>query len=128
METTTKSTITLLERTDSQLQTPVFQHSHHHQSTHGDELIEMLFIMWCASCVNNTCKVTCISQLKRTTHHLTVLTSAVWAQQVSTNVNWYHFLHMEEFSSTPLLHLHSHVSHYCVRLPLCCHLSHSNNT
>ena len=34
---------------------------------------------------------------------------------------------MEEFSDTPLLHTRFPVRRYFVRLPLCCHLSHSNN-
>ena len=49
------------------------------------------------------------------------------AQQVSMNVNVYYFFHMEEFRSTALLHMHIHVRHGCVRLSLCCHLSHGNN-
>ena len=36
------------------------------------------------------------------------------------------FFCTEEFSDTPLLYLHFHVSQHCVRLPLCCHLSHGN--
>ena len=43
-------------------------------------------------------------------------------QQMSMNVNGCNFFCTEEFNATPLLHLHSHVRHYCVRLPLCCHL------
>jgi len=35
---------------------------------------------------------------------------------------------MEEFSSIPLLHLHFHARHHSVRLPLCCHPPHGNNT
>ena len=34
---------------------------------------------------------------------------------------------MEEFSDAPLLHTHLYVRDHLVRLPLCCHLSHSNN-
>ena len=36
------------------------------------------------------------------------------------------FFCMEEFIVTPLLHLHFHIIHHCVRLPLCYHLLHSN--
>lgn len=36
------------------------------------------------------------------------------------NVSGYHFLHMEEFGSTPLLHMHFHGRRHCLRLPLCC--------
>jgi len=48
-------------------------------------------------------------------------------QQVSTNVSGCHVFHTGEFSSTPLFHMHFHVRPPCVRLPLCCHLSHCNN-
>ena len=48
------------------------------------------------------------------------------AQQVSMSVNGCHFFHMEEFSATPLLHLHFHIRYRSVRVPLCCHLSHGN--
>ena len=36
------------------------------------------------------------------------------------------FFHMEEFNSMPLVHLCFHVRCHFVRVPLCCHLSHSN--
>ena len=34
--------------------------------------------------------------------------------------------HIEEFNDILLLHMHFHVRHSSVRLPLCCHLLHSN--
>ena len=37
------------------------------------------------------------------------------------------FFHIGVFSDTSLLQLHFHVRRHCVRLSLCCHLSHSNN-
>jgi len=48
-------------------------------------------------------------------------------QQAVMNVNGCHFFHMEEFSDTPLVHPHFHVSLYSVRLPLYCHLSYGNS-
>ena len=39
---------------------------------------------------------------------------------VLTSTTWY-------ICSTPLLHIYFHVRHHCVRVPLRCHLSHSNN-
>ena len=36
------------------------------------------------------------------------------------------FFHIEEFNDILLLHMHFHVRHCSVRLPLCCHLWHSN--
>jgi len=48
METTTdiKSTITLFDRANSQLQNIIFQHSQHHYLIHVNELIKTLFIFW----------------------------------------------------------------------------------
>jgi len=43
---------------------------------------------------------------------------------VNIDVSGCHFFYKEEFSDTPLLHMHFHVSHHCVRVPLCCHQSH----
>lgn len=43
------------------------------------------------------------------------------AQQVLLNGNGCHFLCMEEFTDTPLLHLHSHIRQHSVRLSFCCH-------
>jgi len=48
-------------------------------------------------------------------------------QQAWMNVNRCDFFHVEEFSDMPLLHPHLYVRCHSVRLPLCCHLSHSNN-
>ena len=48
-------------------------------------------------------------------------------QQVLTNASGCYFVHMEEFNSTPLLQVHSHVRHHSVRLSLCCHLLHDIN-
>ena len=52
METTinTKSTITLFDRANSQLQNTTFQHSHHHQPICADELIVTFIILQCDSC------------------------------------------------------------------------------
>ena len=47
--------------------------------------------------------------------------------QTSMNASGWNIFHVEEFSSIRLLHLHFHVRCYSVRVPLCCHLSHSNN-
>jgi len=47
-------------------------------------------------------------------------------QQATVNVSECHYFCMEEFKDTPLVHTHFHIRCYFVRLPLCCHLSHSN--
>ena len=95
--------------------------------------MEALFISWCDSCACPECGLSFMLLLplkKHITLHLAVLTCTVWSplnvQQASMNVSGCHFFCMEEFSSTPLLHKHFYVRHHFVRLPLCCHLSHSN--
>ena len=46
--------------------------------------------------------------------------------QASVNVNGCIFFRVQEFSVTALLHLHFHVRCHFIRLPHCCHLSHSS--
>ena len=48
--------------------------------------------------------------------------------QVSMIISGCNFSCMEEFSDPLLPHTCFHIRHHSVRLPLCCHLSHSNNT
>ena len=68
--------------------------------------------------------------LKRTTHCLTEFTSTVGLHKCTASIDecqWVSFFFcMEEFNSTPLLHMHFHVRCHFVRLPLCCNLSQSN--
>ena len=56
------------------------------------------------------------------TYHLVSIT----IQQTSMNVSGCHFVRVEEFSDTPLLHTHFHVRCHSVRPSFCCHLSHRN--
>ena len=51
-------------------------------------------------------------------------------QQALMNVSWFLFFFfcMEEFSDTPLHLMHFQVRCHSIRLPLCYHLSYSNNT
>ena len=107
---------------DIQLHT---QFSGHRPPICADELIEMLFILWCDSCAWLS-----TTQLA---FHITVSTAAtlhplhhcahihclvsISVQQASVSVNGYHFFSMEEFDSTPLPPPHFHII---------CHLSHSN--
>jgi len=99
-----------------------------------DELIKMLFISWFDSCawpsgmwlVFHTAVATA-----ETCHPLPHCANihylvSVNVQQASTNVIGRNFFRMEEFNYAPLLHMHFHVRHHFVRLPLCCHLSHGN--
>ncbi len=126
---------------------------HHFQSTEADiqlctqilgcnlaihmrELIKALCILWCDSCawLPRTWLVFHVAVATAETHHpppqcvLIHCWVSINNQQASMNVSVYHFFHTEEFSDTPLLHLHFHVRCHFVRLPLCCHLSHGNDT
>ena len=101
---------------------------------HMDELIEALFISRCDSCAwpSETWLVFHIDVATAETRHppppcanIHCLVS-VNIQQASMNVIGCSFFGMEEFSYTPLLHMHFHVRRHFVRLPLCCHLSHGN--
>ena len=49
-------------------------------------------------------------------------------QKALINTSGCHFFLVEELNSTPLLHVHFHVRHHFVRLPLCYHLFHGNKT
>ena len=115
METTidTKSTITLFDRANSQLQNTIFQHSHH--------VSAFLPVM------NKSLHVTLVT-VHTSGHyaHIHCLVS-LNVQPASMNVSGCNFFCMEEFSDTPLLHQHFHVRHHFIRLPLCCHLSNGNN-
>jgi len=99
-----------------------------------DELMETLFNSWHDSCawLSGTWLVFHVPVATAETHHppphcanIHCLVS-VNVQQASMNVTGCNFFCMEEFSYTPLLHMHFHVIRHFVRLPLCCHLSHGN--
>jgi len=74
----------------------------------------------------------CVTVITAETHHPPAHCAHIHClvslnvQQALMDVNGCHFFHMGEFRDAPLLHLHFHVSHHSVRLPLCCHLSHGN--
>jgi len=116
--------------TDVQLHT---QLPGHNLLINMDELIETLFILWCDSCawLPRTWLVfyIAVAETHRPPLHCAHIHSLVSIniQQVLMNINGGHFFCMEEFRGTPLLHPHFHVRCHSVRLPLCCHLSHSNN-
>ena len=55
-------------------------------------------------------------------HHLV----SISVQQAAMNVSGGNYFCVEECSDTLLLHTCSPLRHHFVRLPLCCHLSHSN--
>jgi len=120
-----------MDRANSQLQYAFFQHSHQHKLCifATDKQQSGCHICNCISVAKNLFYMSLSPLLKCTTHLLTVLTSTGWSvQQSSMNVSGCHFFHMEEFSSTPLLHMCFHVRYHFVKLPLCCHLSHGHTT
>ena len=83
MTTDTKSTTTLFDRANFQLQNTLSQLCHHYQPICMDELIEMLFISWHDSYAppSRTWPGLHIPVPTAETHHplLTVLTSTVWS-------------------------------------------------
>ena len=131
METTTdtKSTITQIDRANSQLQNTVFQRSHHHLlcifASNEQELHAALIKI----CTSATDPLWLLPMLKHTIHNLTVLTATAGLHKCSSSIDecqWVPFFHMEGFGDPPLLPMHFHVRCSFVTLPLCCHLSHSN--
>ena len=136
METTTatKSTMTLIDRANSQLQNIIFQNSHHYYPIYADELIETHFISRCDSCawpsrmwLDFYIIVTTAEMHHPLPHcaHIHCWVS-INIQQALMNISVCHFFCTEEFNVTPLLHTHFHVRCHFIRLPLCCHLSYSN--
>ena len=102
---------------------------------HAEKLIKTLFISLCDGCAwpSRTRLVFYIAFATPERHHspshcvhIPCLVS-VNIQQTLMNVSKCNFFCMEEFNSTSLPHTHFHGRHHFVRLPLCCHLSHSNN-
>ena len=85
MTTDTKSTVTLFDRANSQLQSTVFQHRHHQQPICADELIETPSVSWCDSRAwpSTTWLVFHIAVTTPEMHHppLTVLTSTLWSPE-----------------------------------------------
>ena len=99
-----------------------------------DALIKMLFISWCDSCAwpSGTWLifliVVAIAKMHHPLPHCAHIHSfaSINVQQGMIKLSECHRFHMEEFNNTPLLHTHFHVRCHFVRLPLHCHLSHSN--
>ena len=128
--TDTKSTTTLFDRANSQLQNTIFQQSpplamHFHQ-------------WWTRACMLHSSKSAAEEMTHCHCHHCwnapppASLCShcclvSINIQQALMEVNRCNFFHMEEFSATPLLHPHYHDRCHSVRLPLCGHLLHDSN-
>jgi len=117
----------LFDRANSQLQNTVFQHSRHHEQCifPRDEREPT-----CHSCTDlQQWKWPIVTTAE--THHLpphyahTHCSTSVNVQRVLMNVSGCHRFHVEEFSSIPLLHVHSPIGCCFARLALCCHQSHS---
>ena len=100
-----------------------------------DKLIEKLFILWCDSCPGLSRRWLVFHDTVVTgTRHLPPHYAHIhWSplisrsiQQMSVNVDKCTFFSMEEFNSTPLLHIHFHVRHLFVRPAFCCYQWHGN--
>jgi len=82
---------------------------------------------WTTACVPLSWKCTSRGEpllplLKCTIHHLIVLIPTVWTLYVFSNVTGCLFFLCGGIHWLSLLHMHFHVRHHFVRLPLCCHL------
>ena len=125
METATdmKSTRTLFDRVNFHLQSTLLQLSHYHcwfvwmsWST--------LFILWCGTFMWWLSGMWLAFHITSWSH---CWNSSPIVQH--WRVQWVpFFFHMEEFSFTPLLHMHFYVRWHFVRLTLYCHQLHDNKT
>jgi len=126
------STVTLFCRVNSQLQNTGFQHRHHRYrcSVASNEQKPA-----CCACINlhqwrRDTVTAATAKMHQTLLHCAhihcLVSSNVQQTLMNVRVNGCHFLHVEEINDTPLLHPHFHVRRHCIRLPLCCHLSHGN--
>ena len=102
MESTadTKSTVTLFDRTNYQLQNSIFHHSHNHYTLHFCQWWTRMFMLhsWKSAQVEVTTLhgswkpdlslTLLLLLLKGTTHHLTVLTSTVLLPQIFSKLWW----------------------------------------
>jgi len=120
----TKSTLTLFDRVNSHLHSTVFQHSQQCWliCTWAD-WNPLHSVMW-QLCMGNPehglSFVSLLPLLKYTTHHLTVLWSAVSSSSRFSKHWWMSlvpFFCMEGFSDTLLVLMHFHVRCHSVRLP-----------
>jgi len=124
--TDTKSTTTLFAGGNYQLQNTIFQHSHHHYlwifTSHKQKPA-------CRACRNlhqqRWLTVVTTAEMHHWLPHCAHIhrLASINLQQELMNVNGHNIFHMEDSS---LLHMYFHIRHHFVRLPLCCHLSHSN--
>ena len=72
-------------------------------------------------CTSKCAPLSLLSLLKCTTYCLTVLTFTVWSPEMFSKHQWMSvgsiFFWIEEFTETPLLHMHFYVRHHFVRRP-----------
>ena len=124
--TGTKNTIALFNRENSQPQNTLFQYSYHHYLC--------IFIsdeQESSCCIHNSLyqkRWRTVTVTTAETHHTPYHCAHIHGL-VSRNiqqVNECHFFLMEQFNDTSFLHWHFHVRHHFVRLPLFCHLLHSD--
>jgi len=139
METTTdtKSTIILFNRANSQLQNTIFQLitsiTYAFSPVVNKSLPAALLKKKKSACLSiPACLSYRITVTTAEAHHPLVHCAHIHCvvsiniQKTLMNVNGCHCFQMEEFNDTPLLHPHFCVRYHSIRLPLCCHLSHSN--
>ena len=121
----TKSTITLCDRANSQLQKTFFDTVTTIRYTFLPAMNKSLHAVLIKICTSRGDSLSPV--LKRTTHNLIHYFISINVQQSSKNVSRCPFFLTKEFSDTPLLPMHFHARRHSARLPLCCHLSHGSN-
>ena len=121
--TDTNSTITVFDRAYSQVQSTVFNTVATISYAFLPAMNKSLHAVLIKICTGGGAPLSLPSLQKHTAHCLTVLHPLLGLHKRSANVSecqQVHFFHIEKFSSTPSLHLHFHVRHRSVRLPLYC--------
>ena len=132
LETTaaTKNTITLFDRANSQLQKSLSQHTilSTISCVSSPAMNKSLYPALMKTCTSKGNPLSLLPPLEHTTRSSLCSHPLSGLQKHSASINGCCFFHMEEFGSTPLLHMHFHVRSHSVRVPLSYHLPHGNKT
>ena len=132
LETTaaTKNTITLFDRANSQLQKSLSQHTilSTISCVSSPAMNKSLYAALMKTCTSKGNPLSLLPPLEHTTRSSLCSHPLSGLQKHSASINGCCFFHMEEFSSTPLLHTYFNVRSHSVRVPLSYHLPHGNKT
>lgn len=131
--TDTKSTVTLFDRANSELQNTILLTVTSISFTFLPHMNKSLYAMLIKICMAvQTLSVFHVTVATVEMHHSpphcahTHCLVSINVHQASKNVNECSFFCMEKFNSAHLFHTHFHVRCHLVGVLLCCHLSHGN--